>query len=371
MKFNIYICIIAYSVLVYFILENQYTLISFVLHTLLTLITAFILVLLVMYFNSFPQIKENILIFTTKLLIYTLILPLLRGLVIHFFFLFYKDLVVDGFTNNFGVACTLWNPIFTHSPYYNAQTLIVIWKIFLLACPGTFLTLNTSTIRRFSVAFIMIPNVILLIGIYIYDYVCPARFIKVVVEEKFNLKLDFDKNYLDSLKSGVQGYPLLICVVLLCEIFTRFIVFLRDRRKRKLRELRVMPTISALVEWQHVEESSIENNHQPLENSEEQLPAAQIPSQTDIFKQTSSDHLNQNSYGMVILLMVCNMVFPLGFAKFWSRNQTFRFIIEHVMNYMNYCTIYVIPLAWIVTQAHVKTFVIHKYKQLKATYVGV
>ncbi len=283
LKVNIYFLIIAYSMFVYLIMENQHTLISFVLHTLLATITACVLCLLIMHFNSFPQTKENILIFTTKLLIYTLIPPLLRFVVIHILHFLYKDLVVDGFTNNFGVACTMWNPIFTHSAYYNAQTLILIWKIVLISRPVTFLSLNTVTIKRLSVFFLFLPNIVLVISIFKHDHICPARHIKAVVEKQFNIELDIDKTLVDSLKSGAVGYPLLFCVVLLCEMFTKFVVYLKERRKRKRRQIRVVPSISASVEPQNSGHTSIgQISHQPSANRMEQLPAVEIPNHTEI-----------------------------------------------------------------------------------------
>ena len=390
-----YVIVMAYAVLVYIIPINQGTLLSLISSTVLTMCTGCFQILLIMYFDSIPSTKQTILIYSTKLLIYSVFPTTIRNFLVNCLLFLAKDSLVGGFQNYFGVWCTIWNPMITFSPYQTAQALTVIWKIVLLANPVKFLSLNIKFYRTLFIAFILLPDMIIVINILIYNYVCPSKFVKEDVEELLGTHLDLDKTFLESIPIGLPGFPLILAFVLICELTTRIVISTKNKRRKLTttgpkalpsvsfsveQENRVVMSTDAVSQTINIHEAS--NNESPrsfspnLSISQPAIPEEEIDQEVIhkvINKSMPAQNLsekksNQNSYSIVLLMLVVNLALPIGYLKVFIKSENIKRVITIIMVFTGRFLMYVIPLAWIITQAQVKVFVTHKLRQMKMKY---
>ena len=116
--------------------------------------TGFLLICLFDHFNTLPAAKQTILVHSTKLVILTNYLPLLRSLIGTWLKLF-VHLIESWAQENFFLFCTMVNCTWSVTPMLSALILQLGLKMYLITAPVKFLNLNTYRIKVVSTCIIV------------------------------------------------------------------------------------------------------------------------------------------------------------------------------------------------------------------------
>ena len=205
-------------------------------YTVSALVTGFLLACLYDHFKRLPASKQTILVYSTRLIVLTNYLPILRDLMIVWTTIPFRNQFEDLLTKNFSLLCQLFSMSALISPSILALVLQLALKIVLVLAPPIFLKLNRYWVKVACCLILLFPIAHHVILALVNGGSC-GSFVIFQIKNQFDVTIP-SMDVLERIRP-IPVPQILLVFVLMTELGSRLVSWFYERRKRaKCQQLR-------------------------------------------------------------------------------------------------------------------------------------
>ena len=253
------------------------------------------------YYDKLPTSKQTILVYSTKLSIIGLSLPLFRTAAMTLFFYIFEDSVISEWIDKEpAVACSItdagnWNILM-----YVSMTQIIALKILLVVSPTTFIAINEPRTKQICLINVLLCIIYVLGQLLANGKTCNGKSFLITFKYIFELK-GYDLNEKE-ITTWKQSFPVISFVLFLSfmiELGLQLFVIIKKRvRKIKRQTLfrmnKISPASNSVSNTSHAPSRPIEEEPK-FENSGEGPSHPDVERQLE--NQNEADQKNKTSIG--------------------------------------------------------------------------
>ena len=236
-----------------------------ILSTVIIFFTGFLLTCLHDHFSTLPAAKQTILVHSTRLVILTSYLPLLRYL-LSVWLQPHVHLIESWAQENFFLFCTMVNMNVVAMPLFSALILQLVFKMYLIMDPAKFLNLNTYRIKAVSTC-IVFSTLLYQVGhAWAKGGLC-SRFGVKQIQEGLQMNITIPSTEELNSHKQIPIIFILLVVMLLCEVASRVLV--KSRKGSNTNQVSQQVNMarhgnSVSVEPSRIIENPVQSNVEPV-----------------------------------------------------------------------------------------------------------
>lgn len=240
--------------------------------------------------------------------------------------------------------CTVIDQSNWYHPTFFAMVQIIGFKILLVVSPATFIAMNKPVTKYICWIQLIFSFVYILIHVLINGHKCAGKAFLVTIKDILDLKVSVqnEKNF------PFTSFPLglmILFLVFVIELILKVYVMLKKRRKMLNIKHRII-THTNITQNLEQRQENLE-----LEGGEKSIQKS-------------------NSYNNTLILVTCILMQALIFQRIIQiKDQLVRLLLSTVLSIFYRATVNILPAVWIVTHDPIKTYVSHKFNQIKINYL--